>query len=112
MKKNIVVIMLVLLCFLLSGCDAGLEIVGMEIHTYPKKLIYEAEVDTELDLTGGKIYFILRQGTKSEESMYYDAITITHDIDFNKPGIYVVTLSRHRGVTQFEIEVVNPEDLP
>ena len=110
MKKGI--ILFLSLCFLFAGCDSGLEIVGMEIHIYPDKLVYEAGVDTELDLTGGKVNFIFRQGGGYEASIFCDSITVTHDIDFNEPGIYVVTLSRHRGVTQFEIEVVNLEDLP
>ena len=114
MKKNMRFVLLILFCFLLLGCDAGVEIVGIEIHSYPDQRLYVTSVDTELNLSGGEIYFLLRYGGRSwySYSMYYDAITITHDIDFNKPGIYVVTLSRHRGVTQFEIEVVNPEDLP
>ncbi|MCL2409142.1 MAG: hypothetical protein FWC96_05950 [Oscillospiraceae bacterium] len=82
----------------------------MEIYILPDKLIYVAGVDTGLDLTGGEVYLILRQGrASSSDSMYCDAITVTHDIDFSVPSTYVVTLTRHRGTAQFEIEVVSPE---
>ena len=108
--KKTLFLLLILFSVFLTGCDAGLEIVGMEIYTYPSKLIYVAGIDTELDLTGGEVYLILRQGRAgSRDNMYCDAITVTHDIDFSVPGIYVVTLTRHRGTAQFEIEVVSSE---
>ena len=112
MKKRIFLLFILLSVFLF-GCDAGVEIVGMEIYTYPDKLIYVAGEDTELDLTGGEVYFLVRQGDRGNRySMYYHFITVTHDIDFSVPGTYVVTLTRHRGSAQFEIEVVSPESAP
>ncbi|MCL2150493.1 MAG: hypothetical protein FWH51_06190 [Dehalococcoidia bacterium] len=108
MLKNIVKCSLLALCLLLSACDASLEIIGMEICAYPNKTVYVAGIDNSLDLTGGTVTYLLKGGAKSEDKMDESWITVTHDIDFNSPGIYTVTLVRHKGICQFSVHVVTP----
>jgi len=105
MKKKLL-ILLIISTLLVGGCDSSLEIVGMEIDTYPDKLIYYPGIDAELDLTGGYVNFIMKANIKEHGSMNHEFITVTHEIDFDTPGIYIVTLKRHKGICQFEIEVV------
>jgi len=104
--RTLIIVLLILIACVICGCDDGLEIIGMEVNTYPEKTKYYARIDTELDLTGGTVNYILKQKTKSEDNMVDEFITVTHEIDFNTPGIYTVTLERHKGICQFEIEVV------
>jgi len=106
MVKNIVKSSLLVLCLLLCACDASLEIVGMEICAYPNRIVYVAGVDSSLDLTGGKVNYLLKGGSVTEDNMNAPLITVTHDIDFNTPGIYTVVLKRHKGVCQFPIQVI------
>jgi len=95
------------------GCDAGLEIIGMEIVKYPDRLIYVANVDNTLDVSGGEIRLLLKD--KSVESiapMSGDEAEIRHNIDFDTPGIYVVTLYRHDDAqAQFPIQVISKEQM-
>lgn len=104
---------LILVCILLNGCDAGLEIVGLEINKYPDKIVYVAGTDTKLDLSGGKIEYILldKRADRYIEPMDNGMVTVTHNIDFNKPGVYVVTLTQHKGKCQFPVQVISKDFL-
>lgn len=111
MKRKIMlsVLALVLLCSA-AGCDAGLKIVGMDINTYPDRIVYIAGVDDSLDLTGGTVKYYLKQKTESiykmENNIY---LNITDNINFNEPGVYVVTLTRAEYSCSFPIQVVDKD---
>ena len=106
MKKIIVLLFSILLSILVSGCDSSLEIAGMEIEKYPNRIVYYSGVDKELDLAGGIINYILKGGSKSSSDMEDKDITISHNIDFNKSGVYVVELRRHTAYCKFPIHVI------
>ena len=109
MKKIYRILMLIVLLSALTGCDEGLRIIGMEIINYPDKLIYVANKDNELDLSGGEIELILKdKAAQSIDPMTEEEMEILHDIDFSKPGVYIVTLYRNDDANvQFPIQVVD-----
>lgn len=78
----------------------------MKIEKYPNKIVYFLEVDNEVELTGGVVEYILKQNSKSAANMGDEHITGSHDIDFNKPGVYVVELKRHIASCKFPIQVI------
>lgn len=112
LRKIIALVVTILFIIIVMGCDSGLKIVGMEIKQYPNKIVYFAEIDNKLDLTGGFVNYILINKSKSSSDMINHSITVTHDIDFNKPGVYVVKLERHpTAVCEFPIQVIElPKD--
>jgi hypothetical protein len=107
LKKIVIVWLSILLIITGSGCDSSLEIVGMEIVQYPNKIVYFSGVDKELDLTGGVVNYILKGKSKTTADMWDKYITVSHNIDFNKPGVYVVELKRHNTSCKFPIQVID-----
>ena len=109
MKKIYRIFILIVLLSALTGCDESLRIMGMEIVNYPDRLIYVANKDNELDLSGGEIKFIYKDKTiESKEQMAEEQVEILHDIDFSKLGVYIVTVYRHDDAKiQFPIQVVD-----
>ena len=100
---------IVMIFLFLTACDMGLEITGIEIEQYPSKIVYLEDVDSELDLTGGVIALNTKNGKKYEYAMEDNQIEISHNVDFNTPGVYVVTLVRHQYVCKFPVQVINKE---
>lgn len=111
MNRIIILLISVLFAISATGCDSGLEIVGIEIEKYPDKIVYCSGIDKELDLTGGVVNLILKQKTKTAVSMAGDEINVIHNIDFNKPGVYVVELERNNAVCKFPIQVIDKNAL-
>lgn len=113
MKRAFVLILSIVLIISVSGCDSGLLIVGMEIEKYPDRIVYYAGIDEELDLTGGVINYLLKAKIKSTVDMSDDLrmrhINISHNIDFDKPGVYVVELERAGAVCKFPIQVIQKQ---
>lgn len=107
MKKILGLLLSTLLFFSVSGCDSSLEIVGMEIEKYPDRIVYFVGVDKELDLTGGVVNYILKGNSKKAEDMEDRYITVSHQINFNKPGVYVVELKRGTVLCKFPIQVID-----
>jgi len=85
----------------------------------PPRIIYIANVDTELDFTGATLVARALDGGFSGEPFPLELIdnqiviehavgvsrqiTVEHSIDFTKPGVYVVELIYDLGATQFPI---------
>jgi len=114
MKKSILFLFVILcFCLIISSCDAGLRILDIEIASYPDKLFYVIGVDKDLDLEGGTVYLISRDTPKGEysEEMSGRAFEIEHNIDFQKEGIYTVTIKRAAFYDTFPIQVVSKETL-
>ena len=99
-------------------------IVNFEIGQLPDRIIYIANVDTELDLTGATLIPIQRDGYRCEEmllqSLVYREQTpdwsteIRHSIDFTTPGRYRVEIINRRPRYRarrlhFYVEVVDEE---
>ena len=95
-KKLFYAIICGLLLMLFSGCDSGLWIVRYDFGQYPR-LVYIANVDTELDFSGATIFYTQRDRFQSDEYplILGDWITIEHSIDFTTPGEYEVKIVLH-----------------
>jgi hypothetical protein len=112
MKKGIafLIVVLLLASVLLAGCEDGLAIVGMEIGSYPDRIVYVAGKDTKVDLDGGIMTNILKSGERgSSVKMDDPTITETDQINFSKPGVYRVSLSRGNVSCQFPIQVIDKD---
>lgn len=113
MKKEIYcLIVCISVILLFNGCDWGNEYIKIEIVNYPDKMNYQVDIDSNLDLSGGKVKLTTRGGHakildmdgKNETGSSH--FIILHDIDFNKKGIYIVKISRHKDLfCKFTIEV-------
>ena len=116
MKKIIALIVLAALCLSLLGCEYGLEYYKVELLTYPDKMIYIQNVDTELGMTGFSAMIYNRTSeydhiAKDEEFFDY-AEPEDYAVDFSKEGLYNLTFSiyheKNKTVT-FPIYVVSAE---
>ncbi len=106
MKKIIVSIYLAGALFF-SGCDSGLEIVDSRIDRYPNRIVYFANRDVDIDLSGGIITIQTKEGTSYTYDMDDEEKVIAeHSIDFSKPGVYQVELT---GQLSFPIQVVDTD---
>ena len=114
MKKMLILILLISSLLGLSGCDAK-KLVKIDIVQLPTKLSYYIGQDTKLDLTGG----IVQLTTKDKKSTQLPLSSVdknnkpefevTHTIDFNKIGEYIVNVNRNATIsTTFTINVVEP----
>ncbi|PKM73754.1 MAG: hypothetical protein CVU91_01505 [Firmicutes bacterium HGW-Firmicutes-16] len=113
MKKTISIISILIFCLcFLGACDEGLRIVGMEINTYPNRIVYIAGQDKTLDLSGGTVRYKLKdkqvQGSTVDMSDKI-SISVTHNIDFNKPGVYQVVLTNGNFPCSFAIQVISKD---
>jgi len=86
---------LIILSVQLLGCDPYIE--RITISKYPDRLIYVVGYDTELDLSGGELTFHMSDFTKGVDPMYECYNRISHNIDFNVPGVYVVEVMHYNG---------------
>lgn len=122
MKKMLIVIWMLMVGCLISSCEAGMEVIGIEIVTYPNKLVYVEGVDTELDFIGGTYRFLLLNGAEKtdpeikqpermEEALEGHRYTVETNIDFNNAGIYNVRLIPHENAktVEFAVQVVSKE---
>lgn len=113
MKRVVFLLLSIMLVISVTGCDSGLEIVGIEIEKYPNRIVYYAGVDTELDLSGGIINHLVKAKEKYPHNMVKEVsdhlMTVSHNIDFNRPGVYVVTLHRSIHECKFPIQVIDNE---
>ena len=114
MKKAKILIVVCIL-FILSGCDAGLEIAQIQINQYPNRITYYKGIDSKLDLGGLEILLITKDGSKNTEKLdddfeqqYYDII---ENVNFESPGVYVITIERHTSSCSFPIEVIDPSNI-
>lgn len=59
-----IVICCILFC---SGCDSGLKVVGLEITHYPSNIVYHVGESTEINLDGGLVRLVTKDGPSAEE---------------------------------------------
>lgn len=105
--KKVITFMLIMISLLVTGCDASLEIIGMDIEKYPNRIVYFLGVDNELDLNGGIVEYILKGGEDSFSDMDDKYITVSHNINFHQVGVYVVELRRNTATCKFPIEIID-----
>ena len=107
-KIVLLILCLVTILISITGCSTAID--GVIITKYPDRLVYVAGYDTELDLTGGEIVMLLRDFTRRYmeiESMDgWASKLIRHEIDFNVPGTYIVTVYNAMLSDNFAIQVV------
>jgi len=112
-KKIILTGYFLIIINFIVGC--GLYNSNFIISKYPDRLIYVAGYDTELDLTGGEISKkIVYMGKETMEIYPMDEIHISgsviHQIDFSRPGIYMVKVYNSSGnEVTFAIQVVEAD---
>ncbi len=107
MKRIVSSIVVLLLSVSIMGCDSGMKIVKMDIKAFPDRIVYVCNQDKELDLSGGVLEYTLKEGSKAESEMNDLAITVSHSISFDKPGVYVVELKRGEFQCKFPVEVIS-----
>lgn len=124
-KKIILAILTILLLFSFVGCNwmqeiyldfenIRYEIEDFKITKLPEKLIYEAGIDTALDLSGGEIEVVTRNGKKSTIDMSWfddsssdsNPFRMSSNIDFNRSGTYYVELEIKDKAERFTVNVV------
>ena len=109
-------LLIALLIVFLGGCDDSLRIVDMEITQYPDTIVYMVGEKTELDFTGIMITYTLKSGKKipidinDYEGVNNKHFEVLHQIDFNVPGVYVVTFRRGDVECAFAIQVIDIDD--
>ena len=58
-------------------------------------------------MTGGVVNYIRKDKAKSPIDMRDEYITVSHDIDFNRPGVYVVELKAYSTIAcEFPVQVI------
>ena len=96
MKKLWLFLCLTMLTLTFCGCESEFRVVKMEIGQLPNRLVYVANVDTELSLEGGTVIWTDRMGNIGENPMTEYGATSTswiqHNINFDVPGIYTVEI--------------------
>jgi hypothetical protein len=97
--------------------------VGLEIASYPNKLFYVLGVDDSLCLEGGYVYVLRRDAPTVEayklkglEPFPIDVDSIhrevTHDIDFEREGVYTVTISTSGSHSvSFPVQVISQDEI-
>jgi len=114
---KIPIVFLLIILIILSACDRSIGIVGYEFGQ-PPRLIYIANVDTELDFYNATLFNVLRNGMRDPDMAFpplpNDWMTVNHSIDFSTPGNYEVVITichRHTSFyLQFYIQVMYYED--
>ena len=81
---------------ILASCDTGLEIVSIELGSFPDNIVYYVSKADSVDLTGANILVEIRQGEAFEYDIYSTRaerlLVITDNVDFSTPGVYEVTI--------------------
>ena len=94
-KKICILLILLFLATLLSGCDYDIVVIRYEFGT-PPRIVYIAGVDTELDFSNATWFAISRDGYRDERpfpAQTFAGMSVNHFIDFDTPGIYQVDVS-------------------
>ena len=103
-----------ILVILLVGCES--KIVDMKISKYPDSIVYVVGEATELNFDGMEIVYILKDGTRNYEDIFgfegvnFEFFEVIHQIDFDVPGVYVVTFKRGEVECTFAIQVIDIND--
>jgi hypothetical protein len=116
MKKVLLALCAAITLVLLTGCEPSIR--ESFVSKLPDKLIYVADYDTELDLTGGEVTLIMVSFIRPDFLMIHSmdgefiSYRLHHRIDFDTPGVYVVTgnLGLPEKQATFEIQVVTQEE--
>ena len=104
MKSIFSIFMCSILLLFFSGCDEDMS--GMNFYFgQPPRIIYIANVDTELDFSNATLLPICDNGIPGRETLWFplDRVIINHSIDFTTPGIYYVEVIYDIGRNQFPV---------
>lgn len=108
------IIILILVMIVLVGCEP--KLLSLNIQEYPDKIVYVANQDSELDLSGLVIVYLAEGGVEyvnnyvKDKSVLDDDLVILHEIDFDIPGVYIVTLKHGYMSCTFPIQVIDIND--
>ena len=111
-KKGIFITICLFFMTLLSGCEQRIVLVDIEFGQFPR-VVYIANIDTELDFSDVTIVSVFRDGYRFEHSFSQDWLErVEHSIDFTTPGVYEVVIAlasrEHLNVT-FLVQVIDEE---
>ncbi len=96
MRKKISILTLIILLFFVTSCEYGLVITGIDIVKYPDRIVYIAGIDDSIDLSGGIVNIKTRDNPEGRDPMVEPRrgnFRVTHSINFNEPGVYIITLA-------------------
>ena len=99
MTRRIMYVILVSAMFLiLTACERGLEIVNVELGSFPYNIVYYVGETDSVDLAGATIIITTRGTGASERCVSEDNwLVITDNVDFLTPGVYEVVIMRSWG---------------
>jgi len=101
--------LLMMLIVGISACDAGLEVVDLEIISYPNKIVYVKDVDITVSSDGLIVKSTSRDGQSLQGPGYLYPEDVS-EVDLTKEGVYTVTMKLNNGVTaSFPVQVVSKE---
>lgn len=108
--KTGILLSLIMACLIfLSACEDSLEYVALKIISYPDKIVYVKDVDTQLSAEGFEVQTITRGGHKGSlvPSALYEA---GRNIDFSKEGVQIVKVKLNNELyVEFPIQIVSKE---
>ena len=94
------------LAYLTKISDKEFEIVNIDIIEFPDKIIYIANHDSSIDMSGCILRFTIKNGDKIDERFENDKwCRIEHNVDFNSPGIYEINILRSYGKNTFSYKI-------
>ena len=96
MRRVSSMILLLIVFPILASCDIGLEIVSIELGSFPDNIVYYVSEADFVDFTGANILVEVREGSVNEHDIYSTRaerlLVITDNVDFSTPGVYEVTI--------------------
>jgi len=111
-RRFLVILSLFLILMIVSGCDHGIRQVSLEFGEFPR-IVYVANVDTELDFSDATIVSMHADGRRVETpfpELSPQWTTIEHNVDFSTPGVYKVKVLRPHGFyLAFFVQVIDEE---
>ena len=86
---------------IVASCDTEITTVSLTVEGSPNKIIYIANVDTEINLSGLRFVDTMKNGKTNEVDLgdwknpdQEPGRIVFHEIDFAKPGVYEVEILR------------------
>jgi len=110
-RRFLTALLLTIIVAPLTSCEAGNEIVGVEVIQLPYRLIYIAGVDDSLDMEGCVIRLHNRNGRTTDIAFgSWSFVSMVYRINFLIPGEYEVFFYwRDNRIHTMTIQVIAPD---
>ena len=108
-KKTILILFSIFMILCLSACEYSNEVINVTIGKFPDRIVYIADVDTELDLTGCTMIIETRDRSIHEQAFVADQwCKAVHNVDFSTAGVYDVSLMiDNEAICRIPVQVVD-----